>query len=88
MDEIKERLREIFVKALRLQISPAQVGDRDLVSHLGIDSINSLEILIWVEDHFKITIQDEDLSPRLLDSLDSLAAYIHNRRQTAGSGVA
>lgn len=76
MEEIKTRLREVFVKALRLQIPASQVGDHDLVNRLGIDSINSLEILIWVEDDFKIKIRDEDLSPALVDSIDTLATYI------------
>jgi acyl carrier protein len=81
MNEIKDQLREIFVKALRLQIAPDQVGNENLVSQLGIDSINSLEILIWVEDAFKISIEDEDLSPRLVDSLESLASYIVSRKE-------
>lgn len=82
MDEIKNKLREILVQALRLKISPAEVGDSGLVSKLGIDSINSLEVLIWVEDAFGITIQDEDLSPQLIDSLDNLASYVAGRTQT------
>jgi len=82
MDEIKSKLREILVKALRLKISPEEIGDSGLVSKLSIDSINSLEILIWVEDAFGITIQDEDLSPQLIDSLDRLASYVASRTQT------
>lgn len=81
MEDIKNKLREIFVQALRLSIPPSEIGDKNLVATLGIDSINSLEILIWVEDDFKIKIEDEDLSPQLIDSLDVLAAYIAERRQ-------
>lgn len=81
MEDIKNKLREIFVQALRLSIPPSEIGDKNLVATLGIDSINSLEILIWVEDDFKIKIEDEDLSPQLIDSLDILAAYIVERRQ-------
>jgi len=44
-----------------------------------MDSINSLELLIWVENHFKISIDDEDLSIALVDSLDVLAAYVERK---------
>ncbi|MCP4656366.1 MAG: acyl carrier protein [bacterium] len=83
MEEIKKRLQEIFVQALRRKMDPSEVGETGLVSRLGIDSINSLEVLIWVEDEFKVTIEDEDLSPQLVDSLDNLAAYIVKKQAAA-----
>ena len=83
MEDIKSRLREIFVKALRTNLDASEIGDNGLVSRLGIDSINSLEILIWVEDEFNVTIEDEDLSPQLVDSLDILTEYIAKKRAAA-----
>lgn len=83
MEETKDRLRQIYASALKLDIAPEEIGDTNLVSTLGIDSITSLEILVWVEDQFKITIQDEDLSPALLDSLDTLATYIEQHQASA-----
>lgn len=79
----KDRLRSIYVAALKLNISPDEIGDRNLIHALSIDSITSLEILVWIEDEFKITIHDSDLSPALLDSLDTLADYIRRRQQEA-----
>jgi|GEM_PF-2972258 len=79
MTNTKERLREIFVEALRLNLPPESIPDHNLVATLGLDSINSLELLICVENHFKIQIDDEDLSVALVDSLDVLAAYVENR---------
>jgi 2-polyprenyl-3-methyl-5-hydroxy-6-metoxy-1,4-benzoquinol methylase len=79
MDEIKSKLRHIYVKALRLSIDPSAVGDHNLIRELGIDSIMSLEILVWVESEFHIMIEDSDLSPKLIDSLDTLASYIAER---------
>lgn len=76
MERIEERLRELFVKSLRLQISPAEVGETDLIKTLGIDSVSALEVLIWVENEFNITIDDQDLSPALVNSLSTLANYI------------
>jgi acyl carrier protein len=75
-DALKTRLAELYIKALRLQILPEDVGRDNLVADLGIDSVNSLELLIWVEDEFKIRIEDEELSVALVDSIDTLANYV------------
>jgi acyl carrier protein len=80
MEDIRTNLREIFVKALRLQIDAAEIGDTNLIATLGIDSISALEILIWVEDKFNILIEDTDLSPALVDSLDILVSYIQSKQ--------
>jgi acyl carrier protein len=88
MEPMKEQLRSIFVKALRLAPEKANIGDSNLVRTLGIDSISTMEILIWVEDEFGIVIEDQDLSPKLVDSLDVLAAYVagHAKSDVRGTG--
>lgn len=80
MDDIKTQLRTLFVQALHLQIDPTEVKDTNLVATLGIDSIGMLEILVRVENAFRITIDDADMSPALVDSLEALAAYITDRQ--------
>jgi len=90
MNDIKTQLRSIIVQALHLDQSPETIPDTNLTSALGLDSINSLELLIWVENHFHISINDEDLSVSLIDSLDVLAEYVErqlNLSQSVGATV-
>ncbi|HEV7522471.1 MAG TPA: acyl carrier protein [Candidatus Angelobacter sp.] len=90
MNDIKNQLRSIIVQALHLNQSPETIPETNLTSALGFDSINSLELLIWVENHFKISINDEDLSVALIDSLDVLAAYVERQlslSESVGAGV-
>jgi acyl carrier protein len=79
MEEIKAALREIFVETLRLPIDPSQVGESDLVAHLGIDSIGLMEIITRVENRFHITVEEEDISPTLVNSLDTFSAYVKKK---------
>ncbi len=79
MDDIKKRLREVMVESLDLKIDPDSIPDTNLVAELGLDSINTIEYLIWVESAFGIEIADEDLSIDLIDDLGKLAAYVHAR---------
>jgi acyl carrier protein len=81
VDETKTQLRALIVKALQLQIDSTEVKDTDLVATLGIDSIGVLEIIVRVENAFRITIDDADASLALVDSLDTLAAYVISKQK-------
>ena len=76
MEEIKAALRAIFVESLRLAIDPTQVGESDLVVQLGIDSIGLMEIITQVENRFHITVEEEDIYPTLVNSLDTFSTYV------------
>jgi acyl carrier protein len=80
MSETKNRLRRVLVEALDLGLDPETIPDTNLVATLGLDSINTIEYLIWVEGEFDIEIADEDLSIDLIDDLDKLARYVEERR--------
>jgi acyl carrier protein len=83
---IKDRLRKLLVDSLELGRDPATVPDRNLVAELGLDSINTIEFLIWVESEFQLEIADEDLSVELIDDLDRLAGYVEARQQQNAAG--
>lgn len=80
MEDIKSGLRQLFVDTLHLPISPAEVGETNLIADLGIDSIGVMELLTRVENHFNILIDDVDVSPALVDSLDTLSNYIAQKK--------
>jgi len=85
MENIKSGLRELFVDTLRLPISPAEIGETNLIADLGIDSIGAMELLTRVENQFHILIDDADVSPALVDSLDTLSNYIAQKKSDAQS---
>ncbi|WP_344049287.1 acyl carrier protein [Streptomyces thermoalcalitolerans] len=80
-EETKARLRKVLVDSLELSLEPSEVPDKGLVRTLGLDSINTIEFLIWVESEFGVEIADEDLSIKLIDDLDLLAEYVNSRAQ-------
>jgi acyl carrier protein len=41
-----------------------------------IDSTGVLELVEWLEDTFEITVDDEELIPENLDSVNQLASFI------------
>lgn len=45
-----------------------------------IDSMNVLELVVFVEDHFGITVNDEDVVPENFDSLKSMSTYVRQKQ--------
>ena len=49
-----------------------------------IDSTGFIELVTWLEDTWKIKIQDEEMIPENLDSLDNLERFIRSKQGATG----
>ena len=78
--ELKAQIRS-FVLANFYVADPAQVPDgRSLLEQGIIDSTGVLEIISFVESTFGITVEDEEMVPVNLDSIDGIARFIERKR--------
>jgi len=57
---------------------------RDDGSLLGevIDSMGVLDLVMFLQDRFKITVEDEEVVPGNLDTVKNLAAYVAKKLGT------
>ena len=49
-----------------------------------IDSTGILELVSFIEETFEVTIEDEELIPENLDSIDNVTRYISNFSKNSG----
>lgn len=78
-EQLKQRLKVMIVEGLRLEDKrPEDIDDAApiFVEGLGLDSIDALELVVLVEDNFRVTIPDEDVGKRAFASIDALADFI------------
>lgn len=61
-------------------------NDDSLLAKGIIDSTGVLELVEWLEDKFGITVEDEELVPENLDSVNYLAAFIARKKNISPSG--
>jgi acyl carrier protein len=74
--ELVERLRWVVVQHSDGTLAPEDVGAGDhLYERRHVDSVSSLALLTFIEDHYGVTIDEADLLARLC-SLDALARHI------------
>ena len=45
-----------------------------------IDSTGVLELVMFLEENFKINVNDDEIRPENLDSLENLVAYINRKK--------
>lgn len=81
---IQRRLKEILVVELNLEdFTPETIDDDEALfgGRLGLDSIDALEIVYQVEQHFKIPMKEMNEARAAFQSINTLAAFIEARLQ-------
>jgi acyl carrier protein len=54
-------------------------GDASFLEEGIVDSTGVLELVMFVESTFDITVEDEDIVPENFDSVNGLARYIRSK---------
>ena len=82
MDTLIEALRVKIVQILNLpDVTPADIPlDGRLVGgDLGIDSIDTLEMVVMIERDYGVVIDNKELGAKVFASLRTLANYIQEK---------
>lgn len=79
-EETKAQIRS-FVLANFYVADPAQLADgRSLLEQGIIDSTGVLEIISFVESTFGVAVEDEEMVPANLDSIDGIARFVQRKQ--------
>ncbi|HQY11156.1 MAG: acyl carrier protein [Ferruginibacter sp.] len=79
MDKLMLDLKAQIVAQLNLQdVKPADIGnDQPLfVEGLGLDSIDALELIVLLQQQYKIKLSNADEGPKVFHSVRTMAEYI------------
>jgi acyl carrier protein len=86
MDELKTSLKQQIIESLNLQgMKPEDIDDNAPLfgEGLGLDSIDSLELMVLLERNYGIKIEDAREGRKVLGSVQSMADYISANRKVA-----
>jgi acyl carrier protein len=80
---IKEKVKTFVINNFLLGDSLNTLDNNDSFLEKGIiDSTGVLELVSFIEETFNIKVEDEELIPDNLDSLNKLSVYIGSKLQT------
>ncbi len=84
--DIKEKLKIVITEGLRIEtVSWDEIENNEPLfgDRLGLDSIDSLELVALVEAHFGVVIRDMKEGREVMQSINTLSAFIENRCKDA-----
>jgi acyl carrier protein len=79
MDKLIADLKRQIIEQLNMQdITPEDIGDDQplFVEGLGLDSIDALELIVLLQQHYKIKLSNADDGPKVFRSVRTMAEYI------------
>ncbi|PSL25502.1 phosphopantetheine-binding protein [Chitinophaga ginsengisoli] len=86
MEELKQKLKVQIIEALNLQDTrPEDIDDNAPLfgDGLGLDSIDSLELMVLLERQYQIKVEDPREGRKILQSVQSMAEFIQSKQQPA-----
>ena len=78
-EELKDQLKSQIIRFLNLtDLTPADIKDDEPLfgDGLGLDSIDSLELVVLLKKEYGINIQDQREGRKILVDINTMADYI------------
>jgi acyl carrier protein len=83
--DVKAVIRFFITENILPQSGLKTFGDSDSFLEKGlIDSTGVLELLEFIEEEFRIKVEDEEIIPDNFDSLEKVTRYIQEKMRHAG----
>jgi len=80
LTELKREIKVLIIETTKIpNITPEDIVDSAPLfgDGLGIDSIDSLEIVLALQQKYKVEINDQNLARFILQSVDTIADFVH-----------
>jgi acyl carrier protein len=79
MNEIRAKIRGFIVENFLFGNEDGLKDDASFLDEGIIDSTGILEMVSYLEAEFKITVEDEELVPENLDSINNVVAFLEKK---------
>ena len=76
---LKERIKQLMVENLMLQMTAAEIGD-DLPlfgpGGLGLDSVDALQLVVALDKNFGLKIRDPEAAREILQNVNTMTEAV------------
>jgi acyl carrier protein len=82
----KAKIKQFIVDEFMPDMSPDELDDDfDLQTGGAVDSLGLLKLVAWMESEFGVSVDESELGPDSLRTVDSIKAFIDERREPANA---
>ncbi len=81
----RQQIRRYLAETFLFTTNESAVVDSESLMKKGIvDSTGALEVILFLEESFGIQVEEHEMVPDNLDSVDRLVAFLQRKRASAG----
>ena len=85
MDD-KAKIREFIVEEFMPDMSADELDDDfDLQTGGAVDSLGLLKLVAWLESEFGVSVDESELGPDSLRTVDAIKEFVDERREPANA---
>ena len=80
---LKQRIKDLMVENLMLQVTAAEIGDSQALfgpGSLGLDSVDALQLVVALDKNFGLKIPDPGAAKEILQNVDTIASAVAKHR--------
>jgi acyl carrier protein len=83
---LRSEIKQMLVENCMLQIPVEQITDHQPLfgpGSLGLDSVDALQLVVALDKNYGLKVPDPEAAKKILNSIDSMAEAVANKRQAA-----
>lgn len=82
MENLNFVLKQQIIEQLNLQVTPEDIGDDQPLfgEGLGLDSIDALELIVLLQQHYGLKLDNPDDGPKIFKSVNTIAEFIRSKK--------
>ncbi len=75
---VEERVKKVLIENALKDVDPKELNQESLLLDygVGLDSVATLELVVALEEEFKIRIDENDITPETLETIESISRHI------------
>ncbi len=78
---IQQRMRQFIIETFYVTDPAELADDTSLITSGFVDSTGMLEVIAFLESEFGIRIEDREMIPENLETINRVAAFVAQKRQ-------
>ena len=79
MSDLKQQVRTFIIENFLFGNANGLKDDSSFLDEGIMDSTGALELIEFLEEEFSIVVEDEEMIPENLDSIDRVEAYLQRK---------
>jgi acyl carrier protein len=84
---LQQEIRNFIVENFLFGEEKGLTDNSSFIKEGIVDSTGIMQLVSFLQDQYRIAIEDEELVPENLDSIAKVSAFIEEKRRMAGAGA-